>query len=518
MNQLLNKTIKEISQLISEKKVSSVELTKEVFSHIKKVEPKIKAFITLTEKEALEQAEASDKLYAVSHKRRSVIDGIPISIKDILCTKDIKTTAGSNMLFDFVPPYDATIVKRLKDAGAVIIGKNNLDAWAHGSSTENSDFFTSHNPWDLERVPGGSSGGSAAAVASEMGFASFGTDTGGSIRQPAALCGVTGLKPTYGRNSRYGLIAMASSLDCPGIFARSAEDVATYLEIICGKDELDSTTVPNKKFDAKAISHQPSAISKIRIGIPREYFGKGLDPKVKEKIMEAVEVYKKIGAEIVEISLPNTDYALAVYYIIQPAEVSSNLARFDGIKYGFSIEKQKNRKLETSGKMITSSLVNESTSLLDVYNKSRAYGFGDEAKRRIMIGTYVLSSGYYDAYYKKAMKVRTLVCDDFKHAFKEVDAIITPTTPTTAFKIGEKSKDPLEMYMSDVYTVSANIAGIPAVSIPCGFVESHQPSAISHQLPVGMQILGPQFSEELILGLANAYQQKTEWHLKQPNI
>jgi aspartyl-tRNA(Asn)/glutamyl-tRNA(Gln) amidotransferase subunit A len=505
MNQLLNKTIKEISQLLCEKKVSSLELTKEVFSHIKKIEPKIKAFITLTEKEALKQAEASDKRRS-KNQELSPIDGIPISIKDILCTKDIKTTAGSNMLGDFVPPYDATVVKRLKDSGAVIIGKNNLDAWAHGSSTENSDFFTSHNPWDLDRVPGGSSGGSAAAVASGMGFASFGTDTGGSIRQPAALCGVTGLKPTYGRNSRYGLIAMASSLDCPGIFARSTEDVATLLEIICGQDPLDSTTVPGKKFDAKAVSRQPSAVSKMRIGIPKEYFSEGLDPKVKEKIFEAVEVYKKMGATIKEITLPNTDYALAVYYIIQPAEVSSNLARFDGIKYGFSVEKQvESKKLKVE-------------SLIDVYMKSRAYGFGDEAKRRIMIGTYVLSSGYYDAYYKKAMKVRTLVCDDFMRAFKDVDVIITPTTPTTAFKIGEKSKDPLEMYMSDIYTVSANIAGIPGVSIPCGFIESQQLSAISHQLPVGMQILGPQFSEELILGLANAYQQKTEWHKEIPGL
>jgi aspartyl-tRNA(Asn)/glutamyl-tRNA(Gln) amidotransferase subunit A len=504
--ELLNKTIKEISQLLDEKKKSSLEITKEVFKHVKKVEPKIKAFITLTEKEALEQAETSDKLYAVSHKRRSAIDGIPISIKDILCTKDIKTTAGSNMLGDFVPPYDATVVKRLKDAGAVIIGKNNLDAWAHGSSTENSDFFTTRNPWDLERVPGGSSGGSAAAVASGMGFASFGTDTGGSIRQPAALCGVTGLKPTYGRNSRHGLIAMASSLDCPGIFACSAEDIAAYLEIICGKDELDSTTVPDIKFNSKNVEGCKLEVDKLRIGIPKEYFGKGLNSKVKEKIMEAIEVYKKMGAKIVEISLPNTDYALAVYYIIQPAEVSSNLARFDGIKYGFSVEKQvESKKLKVE-------------SLIDVYMKSRAYGFGDEAKRRIMIGTYVLSSGYYDAYYKKAMKVRTLVCDDFKKAFKDVDVIITPTTPTTAFKIGEKSKDPLEMYMSDIYTVGANIAGIPGVSIPCGFVESHQPSAFSHQLPVGLQILGPQFSEELILGLAHAYQQKTVWHKETPNM
>jgi len=569
MNLFLIKTIKEISQLLDEKRISSVELTKEVFRRVKEVEPKVKAFITLCEKEALEQAKESDKRIA-NGKRLSAIDGIPISIKDIFCTKDIKTTVGSNMLSDFVPPYDATVAKRLKEAGAVIIGKNNLDAWAHGSSTENSDFFVTHNPWDLERVPGGSSGGSAAAVSSGMGFASFGTDTGGSIRQPAALCGVTGLKPTYGRNSRYGVIAMASSLDCPGIFARSAEDIATYLEIVCGKDSLDSTTVPNKKFDSKRISNFQSAswrtiskqfsssnsqISNLKLGIPKEYFGKGLDPKVKEKVMEAVEVYKKMGAKIVEISLPNYDYALAAYYIIQPAEVSSNLARFDGIKYGYSTEKFPISNFQFPKKSQISNL--KSQTLLDVYNLSRAQGFGDEAKRRIMIGTYVLSAGYYDAYYKKAMRVRTLVCNDFKKAFQKVDAIITPTAPTAAFRIGEKSADPLEMYMQDIYTVSANIAGIPGVSVPCGFVKnpsigdrlssiatssvdrfSTNPpvggrntkdvtndtrrtannDSLFSKLPVGLQILGPQFSEEMILGLANAYQSKTNFHKETPDI
>jgi aspartyl-tRNA(Asn)/glutamyl-tRNA(Gln) amidotransferase subunit A len=496
MENLEKYTIKELSTLLKNKTISSLELTKFCLERIKKLDKKVKAFITTCDDLSISDAKASD-LRRSKNQELSTIDGIPISIKDIFCTKDVKTTAGSNMLGDFVPPYDATVVKRLKDAGAVIIGKNNLDAWAHGSSTENSDFFTTHNPWDIERVPGGSSGGSAASVASGMSFASFGTDTGGSIRQPAALCGVSGLKPTYGRNSRYGLIAMASSLDCPGIFARSAQDIATYLEIICGNDSLDSTTVSKIKFSAKNTTSYNLQTNKLKIGLPKEYFGKGLDPKVKEKIMDAVQVFKKMGAKIVDISLPNTNYALAVYYIIQPAEVSSNLARFDGIKYGFSTEKQvKSGKLKVK-------------SLLDVYNKSRAIGFGDEAKRRIMIGTYVLSSGYYDAYYKKAMQVRTLVCEDFKKAFGKVDAIITPTTPTTAFKIGEKSKDPLEMYLSDIYTVSANIAGIPGISIPCGFV---------NDLPVGMQILGPQFSEETILGLANEYQKQTDFHKQMPEI
>lgn len=480
--EILNKTIKEISQLLDEEKISSVELTKEVFSRIKKINPKINAFITLTEKEAIEQAKESDRR-RVKGLSKSKIDGIPISIKDILCTKDVKTTAGAKMLENFISPYDATIVKRLKNAGAVIIGKNNCDAWAHGSSGENSQFGKTKNPWDLSRVPGGSSSGSAAAVASRMGFASFGTDTGGSIRQPAGFCGVTGLKPTYGRCSRYGLIAMASSLDCPGPITRSAEDAAILLEIICGHDPLDSTTVPKKKFSAKKLEVTRYKLQGLRIGLPKEYFAKGLDLKVKEKVMEAVEVFKKQGAKIAEINLPNAEYALACYYIIQPAEVSSNLARFDGVKYGYSAKNVDN--------------------ILDLYLKTRAEGFGDEAKRRIMIGTYVLSSGYYDAYYKKAMQVRTLVRRDFENAFKKVDAIITPTSPGTAFKIGENVNDPLKMYLSDIYTVTANIAGIPGISIPVEPING---------LPVGMQILGPQFGEEAILGLAHNYQQKTTYH------
>jgi len=485
---IYNLTIKDVSDLLKKKKISSLDLTKQVFARIKKINPKINAFISLSEKEALEQAEESDKRRAEG-KELSVIDGIPISIKDILCTKDIKTTAGAKMLENFISPYDATVVKRLKDAGAVIIGKNNCDAWAHGSSGENSQFGKTKNPWDLSRVPGGSSSGSAASVAAGMVFASVGTDTGGSIRQPAGFCGVTGLKPTYGRCSRYGLIAMASSLDCPGPITRSVEDAAILLEIICGHDQLDSTTVSHKKFSAKNIVNCKLKIKNLRIGLPKEYFAKGVDAQIKEKVMNAIEIFKKQGAEIIEINLPNAEYALAVYYIIQPAEVSSNLARFDGVKYGYSVKKAEN--------------------ILDLYYKSREEGFGDEAKRRIMIGTYVLSAGYYDAYYKKAMKVRTLVRRDFEKAFEKVDVIVTPTTPSTAFKIGENIDDPLKMYLSDIYTVTANIAGIPGVSIPCGAINN---------LPVGMQILGPQFSEETILSLAHNYQLKTNYHEQTPKI
>lgn len=496
---IYNLTLKEVSILLKDKKISSLDLTKEVFIRIKAVNPKINAFITFTEKEALLQARESDERRA-KNKTKSIIDGIPISIKDIFCTKNIKTTAGAKMLENFIPPYDATVVKRLKDSGAVIIGKNNMDAWAHGSSTENSDFGTTKNPWDISRVPGGSSGGSAASVALGMGFASFGTDTGGSIRQPAAFCGVTGIKPTYGRVSRYGVIAMASSIDCPGPITRTAEDAAILLEIIGGHDPLDSTTVPKKSFSAKNIENyelkcrrHPCGIKNLRIGLPKEYFAQGLDPKIKKNIMDAVQLFKKQGAKVKEISLPNTDYALAVYYIIQPAEVSSNLARFDGVKYGYNAK--------------------DANNILDLYYKSREQGFGAEAKRRIMIGTYVLSSGYYDAYYKKAMQVRTLVKRDFENAFNPsvdgVDVIITPTTPTTAFKLGEKINNPLEMYLSDIYTVPADIAGIPGVSIPVEPIDN---------LPVGMQILGPQFDEETILGLAHNYQLNTNWHKERPNL
>ncbi len=473
---ILEKSISEISELLDQKEVSSVELTKLVLEQIKLKDPQIKAFITISEKEALEQAKEADKRINEG-KRLSKVDGVPISLKDNILTKGIRTTAASKMLEDFVPAYDATIVERLKNAGAVIVGKCNMDAWAHGSSTENSQFFTTHNPYDLERVPGGSSGGSCAAVASGMGFASFGTDTGGSIRQPAGFCNVVGLKPTYGRASRYGLVAMASSLDVPGPITKSAEDAAMLLEIISGVDIKDSTTVPNKDFNSKKLQTTNYKLKDLKIGLPKEYFAKGLNPKIEEKVKNAVKILEGQGAQVKQISLPMTDYALAVYYIVQPAEVSSNLARYDGIRYGHQSKSAKD--------------------LSELYLKSRAEGFGDEAKRRIMLGTYVLSSGYLDAYYKKAMKVRTLVMKDFEKAFHEVDIIITPTSPTLPFKIGEREEDPLSMYLADVYTVGANIAGIPAVSIPVGKVEG---------LPVGMQILGPQWSEELILSIADKYE------------
>jgi len=482
---ILEKSIVEISEMLEKKEVSSTELTRLVLEQIKKEDSKIKAFITVCEKEALDQAKEVDKRIT-NGKRLSKLDGVPISIKDLICTKNIRTTAASKMLSDFVPAYDATIVERLKNAGAVIIGKTNLDAWAHGSSTENSDFFTTHNPYNLDYVPGGSSGGSTAAVASNMGFASVGTDTGGSIRQPAGFCNIVGLKPTYGRVSRYGIVAMASSLDQAGPFTKTCEDAGIILEAMCGHDEKDSTTVSNKKFNSKQISNFKFQISNLKIGLPKEYFAKGLDLRIKERVMEKVDELKKMGAKIKEISLPMTDYALAVYYILQPAEVSSNLARYDGIRYGYSVANVKSQ-------------ISNIKNLEELYLKNRGEGFGDEAKRRIMLGTYVLSSGYYDAYYKKAMKVRTLVCEDFNKVFKDVDAIITPTSPTLPFKIGEREQDPLAMYLADVYTVGANIAGIPGVSIPAGFIE---------KLPVGLQILGPMWSEDLILNIGKVIEDR----------
>ncbi len=482
---ILEKSISEISEMLDRKEISSVELTKLVLEQIDEIDPEIKAFITVCKNEALEQAKEADKRI-INGNRLSKLDGVPISIKDLICTKNIKTTAASKMLADFVPAYDATIVERLKNAGAVIVGKTNLDAWAHGSSTENSDFFTTRNPYNLDYVSGGSSGGSTAAVASNMGFASVGTDTGGSIRQPAGFCNVVGLKPTYGRVSRYGIVAMASSLDQAGPFTKTCEDAGILLEVMCGHDTKDSTTIPGKKFQANKIQkanfknqNDNIKLKDLKIGLPKEYFAEGLDSRIKERVIEKVELLKKMGAKVKEISLPMTDYALAVYYILQPAEVSSNLARYDGIRYGYSVANDKSQILSIKN-------------LEELYLKNRGEGFGDEAKRRIMLGTYVLSSGYYDAYYKKAMKVRTLVCEDFKRAFSEVDAIITPTSPTLPFKIGEREQNPLAMYLADVYTVGANIAGIPGVSIPVGFID---------ELPVGLQILGPMWSEELILNI-----------------
>jgi len=475
-------TISSASKLLNEKKISSVDLTKAIFERIDKVEPKIKAYLKVLKESALAEAKESDKRRKAG-KTLSKIDGIPLSIKDLFCTRDVETTAASNILKDFIPPYDSTIVKRLKDAGMVMVGKTNLDAFAHGSSTENSDFGPTHNPWDLDRVPGGSSGGSAAAVAADECLGSIGTDTGGSIRQPASLCGVIGLKPTYGRVSRYGVIAMASSLDVVGPITKTTEDAALLMEIIAGRDPLDATTldVPVPKYSENLDRN----LKGLKVGIPKEYFTSGMDKDVEEIVKGAIKKLESLGARSVEISLPHTDYALATYYIIQPAEVSSNLSRYDGIKYGFStLRKNKNQALE------------------EVYFSSRGQGFGDEAKRRIMLGTYVLSAGYYDAYYRRALKLRTLVKQDFEKAFNSstsgVDVIITPVSPTPAFKIGEKTSDPVKMYLSDIYTVPINPAGVPAISTPAGFVNRD-----GKNLPVGIQIIGPILGEEIILQVSH---------------
>ncbi|MBI4023074.1 Asp-tRNA(Asn)/Glu-tRNA(Gln) amidotransferase subunit GatA [Candidatus Berkelbacteria bacterium] len=504
-------TISEASKLLAAKKLSAVALATGHLDRIDRLNPELNAFLYVDKQGALAAAQASDKRRAEG-KSLGPLDGIPISIKDVIVTKGMPTTAGAKMLEGFESPYDATVVRRLKDAGAVILGKTNCDAWAHGTSTENSAYGPTKNPWDTSRVPGGSSGGSAAAVAAGMGLASIGTDTGGSIRQPASLSGVTGLKPTYGRASRYGLIAMASSLDCPGPITRSAEDAALILSIIAGRDPHDATSLPSE-----TINYQLSTINLPlkgkKIGLPKEYFGEGLDAEVERVIRQALAVYQQLGAELVEISLPMTEYALAAYYIICPAEVSSNLARYDGIRYGHRSA--------------------EATSLREIYDKSRAEGFGPEAKRRIMIGTYVLSSGYYDAYYRRAMQVRTKVVDEFAQAFESVDLIAGPVSPTAAFKIGEKADDPLALYLLDVYTVTANLAGIPGISIPCGFLdekkgvrskkqgdESHTPNSALHppRLPVGLQLLGPQLGEDVILQAAMAFQRETDFHLQDPPL
>ena len=439
-------SIKQAREGLSKKKFSSEELVNACLFEIKKGKS-LNAFITVCEKEALEKARLSDK------KIKEEVDlpllGIPISLKDIYLTKGIKTTAGSRILEDYIPQYSATVVKNLEDAGAIIVGKTNCDAWAHGSSGENSDYGHTKNPWNEEYVPGGSSSGSAVSVAANMALSSTGSDTGGSIRLPASFCNVVGLKPTYGRVSRYGIVAMASSLDSIGHFTKNVDDSALMLSITAGKDPNDATT-PDNKVDAYE-NYLNKGVKNIKIGIPKEYFLEGLDKRIKEKIKNSIKLLETQGANIEYISLPHTQYAVACYYIIQPAEVSSNLARYDRIRYG----------------------------------NDRSF-FGDEAKRRIMLGTYVLSSGYYDAYYKKAMRVRTLVKKDFDNAFKKVDVIITPVSPTLPWKIGEKTSDPLAMYLSDIYTVTANLAGIPGLSVPIGFIDN---------LPVGMQILGPHFSE-----------------------
>jgi aspartyl-tRNA(Asn)/glutamyl-tRNA(Gln) amidotransferase subunit A len=487
-------TLTEASEKLKSGGISSVELTQAVLDRIEAVEPKVEAFLTITKDIALKQAKESDERRAMG-KALSEIDGVPIAIKDLFCTKGVRTTAASKILDDFVPTFESTATQKLWDAGAVLVGKANCDQFAMGSSTETSAYKKTRNPWDLKRVPGGSSGGSAAAVAADMCIAALGTDTGGSIRQPASLCSIVGLKPTYGRVSRYGVIAMASSLDCIGPMTKTVEDAAILLNILAGKDVSDGTTLPVAVPDyQKALKKD---IKGLQIGIPKEFFGEGMDPEVDKIVREGIKKLKSLGAEIIEVSLPTVKYALAVYYVIMPAEVASNLARFDGVRYGYSVAKSeiRNPKSET---------------LEDLYIDSRTEGFGDEAKRRIMLGNYVLSSGYYDAYYKKAQQVRTLVKQDFERAFKKVDILATPVSPTAAFEFGEKSDNPLEMYLSDIHTVPINPAGVPAISVPAGFT--------SKNLPVGLQLIAPQLGEEKLLNVAYQFEKILGVTDKKPNL
>ncbi len=462
-----------------------MELTEACLERINQVEDRVKSFVTITGEPALEQALNADGV--LKEGEAGHLTGIPAVIKDVMCTKGIPTTCSSKMLEHFVPPYNSTVVQKLYDRGAVMIGKANMDEFAMGSSTENSAFFPTHNPWDLSRVPGGSSGGSAASVSADETIFALGSDTGGSIRQPAALCSVTGLKPTYGRVSRFGLVAFASSLDQIGPLTKDVTDCALVMNAISGYDERDSTSVPEPVPDYTACL--TGDIKGMRLGVPKEYFVEGIQPGVDSVVRTAIKQLEGLGASIEEVSLPHTRYALAVYYIIAPSEASANLARYDGVKYGFAYK--------------------EATGMWENMEKTRQYGFGPEVKRRIMLGTYALSAGYYDAYYLKAQKVRTLIRREFDGVFEKVDALITPTSPTTPFKIGEKTDDPLQMYLSDVCTLPINIAGIPAISIPAGFSEG---------LPVGMQIIGKPFAEETLLKIGHAYQQVTDWHKQRPEL
>jgi aspartyl-tRNA(Asn)/glutamyl-tRNA(Gln) amidotransferase subunit A len=479
-------TIHEACKLLKDRQLSSVELTGTILERIQQVEPKVHACVTVTSELALEQAEKADKLLADGNG--NPLTGIPVLVKDNMCTRGILTTCSSQMLQNFVPPYDAFVVEKLNDCGAVIVGKTNMDEFAMGSSTENSALFTTPNPWDLSRVPGGSSGGSAAAVATSEAVYALGSDTGGSIRQPAGFCSVTGLKPTYGRVSRYGLVAFASSLDQIGPLTQDVTDCALVMNAIAGHDPRDSTSAPYPTPDYTQCLI--ANLKEMRIGIPKEYFVEGLQKEVEAVIRTAVGQLEQLGASVDwDVSLPSTPYALAAYYIIAPSEASANLARYDGVKYGFSYA--------------------DTDNMWEALEKTRQHGFGAEVKRRIMLGTYALSAGYYDAYYLKAQKVRTLIRQEFDRAFEKYDALITPTSPTVPFKIGEKTDDPLQMYLSDVCTLPINIAGVPAISIPAGFADG---------LPIGMQIIGKPFGEETILKVAHAFQQATDWHKRRPQI
>lgn len=486
MTELSTLTIHTATKKLRKKEVSSVELTKAFLGRIEKLDKKIEAFLCVVPEKALKQAQKMDDLRAKGQDLGPLM-GIPIAPKDIYLTEGIPTTCASKILEGYIPPYNSTVIEKLLSAGSVILGKVNLDEFAMGSSTENSSFKITKNPWDLSRVPGGSSGGSSAAVAADLCLASLGTDTGGSIRQPAALCGIVGLKPTYGRVSRYGVIAFASSLDQMGPMTKDVEDSALLMNVMAGHDDFDSTSIKIPVPDYTSFLNQ--SIKGMKIGVPKEYFADGIDAVVADSVKQAIDQMKKLGAEISEVSLPYSQYATAAYYIIAPAEASSNLARYDGVRFGLRAE---------------------SKTLADMYEKTKTEGFGREVKRRIMLGTYVLSAGYYDAFYIKAQKARTVILKDFQDAFKKCDAIVAPVTPTTAFKIGEKTSDPLQMYLSDIFTIPVNMAGLPGLSVPCGFDKNN--------LPIGLQIIGKPFDEGTLFKLAHAYEQSTEWHQKKPAI
>ena len=487
-----NKSIKELSQGLANGKFSSEELTRAYLNRIEKFGAELNALVTLTADEAMSEARAADQQRQKG--QAGSLTGIPMMHKDIFCTEGVKTSCGSKMLDNFIAPYDATVVSKFRQAGMPMLGKTNMDEFAMGSSNETSFYGPVRNPWDKETVPGGSSGGSASAVAARLTPMATGTDTGGSIRQPAALCGITGIKPTYGRVSRYGMIAFASSLDQAGPMTRSAEDAAWMLNVMAGFDERDSTSVEKDVPDYTA--GLGDKLDGLKIGLPKEYFGEGLSDQVRGVVDAAIEEYKKLGAEIIEISLPNSGLSVPTYYVVAPAECSSNLSRFDGVRFGYRCENP--RDLE------------------DLYKRSRGEGFGAEVKRRIMIGTYALSAGYYDAYYLKAQRLRQLISDDFKQAFEKVDVIMGPTAPDVAFKIGEKTSDPVSMYLSDIYTIATNLAGLPGMSIPAGFVAGNSLSANQGDMPVGLQIIGNYFDESRLLNVAHQYQQNTSWHARVP--
>ncbi len=478
-----NKSLKQLSDALQQGEISSVELTQHFLNRINQHNGQLNAFISVTDELAIAQAKAAD--VRLQAKSAGPLTGIPLAHKDIFCTKGVRTSCGSKMLDKFVAPYDATVVEKLNAAGMVTLGKTNMDEFAMGSSNETSFYGPVKNPWDTDRVPGGSSGGSAAAVAARLAPIATGTDTGGSIRQPSSLCNLTGLKPTYGRISRYGMIAFASSLDQAGPMANSAEDAAWLMNAMSGFDERDSTSVQRDVPDYTA--NLNDSLQGLTIGLPKEYFGDGLDPKVAAAVQNAIKTYEAMGATLKEITLPNTDLAVPTYYVVAPAECSSNLSRMDGVRFGHRAEDPKD--------------------LLDLYTRSRGEGFGDEVKRRIMIGTYALSAGYYDAYYLKAQQCRRLIRDDFLKAFEEVDVIMGPSAPTPAFRFGEKTDDPVAMYMEDIYTINVNLAGLPGMSIPAGFV---------NDMPVGLQIIGNYFDEARLLNIAHRYQQETDWHQQQP--